>query len=97
MQNIAVVQAVCATLDELRPRPSGSYADQITFVKDRPGHDRRYAIDCRKIESELGWIPAETFASGIRRTVAWYLDAAEWVEQVTSGRYRAWVDLQAEA
>jgi dTDP-glucose 4,6-dehydratase len=94
MPNIAVVQAICATLDELRPRSGGSYEQQITFVKDRPGHDRRYAIDCRKIESELGWTPAETFRSGIRRTVQWYLDAPAWVEQVSSGRYREWVDLQ---
>jgi dTDP-glucose 4,6-dehydratase len=95
MQNIAVVQAICHTLDELRPRCLGSYAEQITFVKDRPGHDRRYAIDCRKIEAELGWTPAETFATGIRRTIAWYLDAADWVAQVASGKYRSWSDLQS--
>jgi dTDP-glucose 4,6-dehydratase len=94
MQNIAVVKTICATLDELRPRPSGSYAEQIAFVKDRPGHDRRYAIDCRKIESELGWKPTETFESGIRKTVQWYLDAPAWVDEVTSGKYRDWVNLQ---
>jgi dTDP-glucose 4,6-dehydratase len=89
MQNIDVVRTICATLDELRPRPGGgSYAELITFVKDRPGHDRRYAIDCRKIERELGWTPVETFASGIRKTIAWYLDSAHWVDEVASGRYR---------
>jgi dTDP-glucose 4,6-dehydratase len=94
MQNIAVVQSICQTLDELRPRSSGaSYAQQITFVTDRPGHDRRYAIDCRKIEAELGWSPVETFATGLRRTIAWYLDAPEWVAQIASGRYRTWFDL----
>ncbi len=98
MQNIAVVQAICATLDELRPRKagamSGSYAQQIRFVKDRPGHDRRYAIDCSKIERELGWAPAESFETGIRKTIQWYLDSPEWVAQVTSGKYRDWIDLQ---
>ena len=97
MQNIAVVQAICKTLDELRPRRAGSYAEQISFVKDRPGHDRRYAIDCRKIEAELGWRPAETFASGIARTIAWYLGAGAWVSQVASGKYREWSDLQYDA
>jgi len=93
-QNLAVVQAVCALLDELRPRAGGSYEQQIRFVRDRPGHDRRYAIDCGKIEAELGWTPAETFESGLRRTVTWYLAQADWVAQVASGRYRAWIDLQ---
>ena len=98
MQNIALVQAICATLDELRPRKAGamggSYAQQIRFVKDRPGHDRRYAIDCSKIERELGWTPAESFATGMRKTIQWYLDSPEWVAQVSSGRYRDWIDLQ---
>jgi dTDP-glucose 4,6-dehydratase len=94
LQNIAVVRTICATLDELRPRPAGPHAQLITFVRDRPGHDRRYAIDCRKIEAELGWRPAHSFASGIRRTIAWYLDAADWVEEVSSGRYRGWTELQ---
>ena len=93
MQNIAVVRTICATLDELRPRPAGPYAELITYVKDRPGHDRRYAIDCRKIEAELGWLPQQTFAGGIRRTVSWYLEHGDWVEQVTSGRYRGWTEL----
>ena len=89
--NIEIVHTVCALLDELRPDPAGSYRRLITHVKDRPGHDRRYAIDARKIERELGWRPAETFDTGIRRTVRWYLDHAEWVAQVQSGAYRDWV------
>jgi dTDP-glucose 4,6-dehydratase len=90
--NIDVVRTLCAILDEQRPRPDGrSYDAQITFVKDRPGHDRRYAIDASKIERELGWKPAETFDSGIRKTVAWYLDQKGWVENVTSGAYREWI------
>ncbi len=89
--NIEIVQTVCALLDELRPDPAGPYVRLITYVTDRPGHDRRYAIDARKIESELGWRPAETFESGIRKTVRWYLDHAEWVAHVQSGAYRDWV------
>jgi dTDP-glucose 4,6-dehydratase len=90
--NLDVVHTICQLLDQMRPRSDGvSYADQITFVTDRPGHDRRYAIDARKIERELGWRPAESFESGIRKTIAWYLDNAEWVSQVTSGAYRQWV------
>ena len=93
--NISIVQKICALLDERRPRPDGtSYATQITRVKDRPGHDRRYAIDARKIERRLGWRPAETFETGIRKTVDWYLDNAEWVTQVQSGAYRDWVNKQ---
>jgi dTDP-glucose 4,6-dehydratase len=91
--NIDVVRALCAILDELRPRADGqSYAAQMTFVKDRPGHDRRYAIDAGKLERELGWRPAETFETGIRKTVAWYLANGEWVRNVTSGAYLEWVD-----
>ena len=90
--NIDIVETICALLDELRPSAQGSYSRLITYVKDRPGHDRRYAIDARKIERELGWKPAETFDTGIRKTVQWYLDHAEWVEQVQSGAYRDWVD-----
>jgi dTDP-glucose 4,6-dehydratase len=93
-RNLEVVHTVCAILDELRPKASGRYADQIRFVTDRPGHDRRYAIDPTKIEGELNWTPAETFESGIRRTVQWYLDHAEWVSRVRDGRYREWVDKQ---
>jgi dTDP-glucose 4,6-dehydratase len=92
MKNLDVVQAVCSNLDELRPRASGRYADQVTFVKDRPGHDRRYAIDARKIEAELGWRPAVSFASGIRQTVEWYLAHSAWVSNVQSGAYRQWID-----
>jgi dTDP-glucose 4,6-dehydratase len=92
MANIDVVHVLCGILDELRPRTDGrSYREQIAFVKDRPGHDRRYAIDARKITGELGWRPAETFASGMRRTVQWYLDHQDWVANVTSGSYRDWV------
>ncbi|NMG35076.1 dTDP-glucose 4,6-dehydratase [Azoarcus sp. TTM-91] len=90
--NIDIVNIICGLLDELRPDPAGPYARLITFVKDRPGHDRRYAIDARKIERELGWRPAETFASGIRRTVQWYLENQGWVENVQSGAYRAWLE-----
>ena len=94
MANIDIVHTVCALLDELRPDPAGPYARLITHVTDRPGHDRRYAIDARKIERELGWRPAETFATGIRKTVAWYLANAGWVENVQSGAYREWVSRQ---
>lgn len=91
--NIEIVSTVCTLLDALRPRADGvSYTNQITHVTDRPGHDRRYAIDARKIESELGWRPAETFATGIRKTIEWYLAHPVWVENVQSGVYRAWVD-----
>ena len=93
--NIDIVHTVCALLDELRPRADGQpYAAQITYVQDRPGHDRRYAIDARKLERELGWKPAETFATGIRKTVQWYLDNPEWVANVQSGAYRDWVQTQ---
>jgi dTDP-glucose 4,6-dehydratase len=92
MKNIDLVKTLCATLDSLRPRAAGSYADLITFVKDRPGHDRRYAIDARKIRSELGWAPAESFASGLRKTVQWYLDHGDWIAGVQSGEYRNWIE-----
>jgi dTDP-glucose 4,6-dehydratase len=96
--NIEIVNTVCALLDELRPKQGGtSYASQITYVTDRPGHDRRYAIDARKLEAELGWKPAETFETGIRKTVAWYLDNPEWVAHVQSGAYREWVSQQYSA
>ena len=95
MPNIEIVKTVCGLLDELRPRGDGrSYATQIAYVADRPGHDRRYAIDARKIERELGWRPAETFASGIRKTVRWYLDNPAWVASVQDGSYRDWVSRQ---
>ncbi len=93
--NIDIVHTVCALLDELKPRQDGKqYNEQITFVTDRPGHDRRYAIDARKIESELGWKPAETFTTGIRKTVQWYLNHPEWVANVQSGAYREWITKQ---
>jgi dTDP-glucose 4,6-dehydratase len=96
--NIEIVKTVCALLDDLRPRADGqSYVTQISYVKDRPGHDRRYAIDARKLEKELGWKPAETFETGIRKTVAWYLENAEWVAHVQSGAYRDWVTKQYTA
>ena len=89
--NIEIVRTICTLLDELRPSAAGPYARLVTYVKDRPGHDRRYAIDARKIERELGWRPAETFETGIRRTVRWYLEHADWVAEVQSGSYRDWV------
>jgi dTDP-glucose 4,6-dehydratase len=95
--NIDIVNTICQLLDELRPDPAGSYARLITYVKDRPGHDRRYAIDARKIERELGWRPAETFETGIRKTVNWYLQNQSWVSRVQSGAYRDWVARNYEA
>jgi dTDP-glucose 4,6-dehydratase len=90
--NIEIVNTICALLDELRPRADGKpYTSQISYVTDRPGHDRRYAIDARKIEQELAWKPAETFETGIRKTVQWYLNHQDWVAQVQSGGYRDWV------
>lgn len=90
--NLEVVNAVCALLDEARPNRKSSHSGLISFVKDRPGHDRRYAIDAGKISSQLGWKPAEGFESGLRKTVAWYLDNPDWVAHVTSGAYRTWID-----
>ena len=93
--NLSIVHTVCDLLDEMAPRAQGgSYREQITHVKDRPGHDRRYAIDARKIERELGWKPAETFDTGIRKTIAWYLANDAWVRDVQSGGYRDWVSTQ---
>ncbi|MDB2536645.1 dTDP-glucose 4,6-dehydratase [Alphaproteobacteria bacterium] len=96
--NIEIVHTLCDILDELRPLSTAtnisSYRDLVTYVKDRPGHDRRYAIDASKIEKELNWRPAETFETGIRKTVEWYLDNANWVEQVISGDYRNWIKEQ---
>jgi dTDP-glucose 4,6-dehydratase len=93
--NLDVVHTICHRLDAVRPRADGaSYTSQITFVKDRPGHDRRYAIDARKIERELGWKPRETFETGITKTIDWYLANAQWVTDVTSGQYRQWVAAQ---
>ena len=90
--NLEIVKTICALLDELKPDTKGKHERLVSFVKDRPGHDRRYAIDARKIEKELGWKPKETFESGIRKTLQWYLANQEWVASVTSGAYRNWVD-----
>lgn len=96
--NIEIVHTICALLDELRPKlDASSYSTQISYVKDRPGHDRRYAVDASKIERDLGWKPAETFESGIRKTVQWYLANPEWVDHVQSGAYRDWVQTQYAA
>ena len=92
--NLDVVKTICGILDQLRPKASGVYADQITYVTDRPGHDRRYAIDATKLERELSWKPAETFETGIQKTVQWYLENPQWVEGVQSGAYRDWVQKQ---
>ncbi|QJQ03362.1 dTDP-glucose 4,6-dehydratase [Herbaspirillum rubrisubalbicans] len=92
--NLHVVHTLCDTLDQLQPRSQGSYRELITFVKDRPGHDRRYAIDARKLKRELGWKPDETFQSGIHKTVQWYLANGEWVAQVRSGAYLNWLQQQ---
>jgi dTDP-glucose 4,6-dehydratase len=91
-KNLDVVKRVCAILDELRPRAAGRYEDLINFVKDRPGHDWRYAMDTRKIERELDWRPQESFESGLRKTVEWYLANADWVAAVRSGEYRKWIE-----
>ena len=88
--NIKIVRTICAILDEMRPHPDGSYANLITYVKDRPGHDRRYAIDSTKLQTQLGWKPKECFETGIRKTVQWYLDHQNWVKNVQSGAYREW-------
>jgi dTDP-glucose 4,6-dehydratase len=92
--NLEVVNTICQILDTLQPKQNGSYADQITYVKDRPGHDRRYAIDASKIERELGWKPNETFDTGIRKTVEWYLLNTDWTQSVLSGSYQHWIDKQ---
>ena len=93
--NLSVVQMLCANLDELQPRAYGrSYASQIAFIQDRPGHDRRYAMDARRLERELGWKPLETFESGLRKTIAWYLQHQCWVGNVTSGAYQNWIGRQ---
>ena len=92
--NITIVKTICAILDEVKPHPDGSYADLITFVKDRPGHDRRYAIDSTKLQTQLGWKPQECFETGIRKTVEWYLSHQTWVKNVQSGAYREWTAKQ---
>jgi dTDP-glucose 4,6-dehydratase len=93
--NIEVIKNICSILDKKKPRQDDrSYAEQITYVTDRPGHDRRYAIDASKLASQLGWTPLHTFDSGIEQTVSWFLDNQDWVNQVTSGEYRHWVEKQ---
>jgi dTDP-glucose 4,6-dehydratase len=92
--NLEVVKTICQSLDQLRPLKDKSYSDQITFVKDRPGHDRRYAIDAKKIITQLGWRPLESFETGIQKTIEWYLAHPEWVSAITSGSYRDWVHQQ---
>lgn len=95
--NLDVVHTLCDILDQEKPKSSGSYRDQITYVQDRPGHDQRYAIDATKIERELGWKPAETFETGIQKTVKWYLENENWVENVTSGEYKKWIGKNYQA
>jgi dTDP-glucose 4,6-dehydratase len=90
--NLHVVRAICELLDELVPRQTGPHADLLRFVADRPGHDRRYAIDDTRIREELGWEPMEAFETGLRKTVQWYLDHAQWVERVRTGEYRRWLE-----
>ena len=91
--NIEIVDTICSLLDAIRPKVDGSsYRSQISYVTDRPGHDRRYAIDARKIERELGWRPAETFETGIRKTIDWYLANGDWLADVQSGAYREWIN-----
>lgn len=97
MPNLAVVHTICNLLNELRPDSAGAYSRLVTFVKDRPGHDRRYAIDARKIERVLGWRPEETFESGIRKTVTWYLEHQDWTDNVQSGEYQQWITCNYQA
>jgi dTDP-glucose 4,6-dehydratase len=93
MENIRIVEMICDIMDELLPAVKGrSRRELITFVKDRPGHDRRYAIDCTRLRRELGWSPEESFEAGIRKTIHWYLDHVEWVTRVRSGEYQTWIE-----
>jgi len=94
MTNLDVVSIICEILDRLKPRDKGKYFDLVTYVTDRPGHDRRYAVDISKIKSELGWTPAESFETGIEKTVRWYLDHQSWIEHIKSGEYLSWVEKQ---
>ncbi|HQK79783.1 MAG TPA: GDP-mannose 4,6-dehydratase, partial [Syntrophales bacterium] len=95
MENIAIVGMILDIIDEIRPRDNGrSRRDLITYVKDRPGHDRRYAIDFSKLQQELGWQPQESFATGLRKTVSWYVENRDWTDRVRSGEYQKWIDEQ---
>ncbi len=97
MHNIDVVKAICDMIDKLVPKPGNRpRRDLITFVKDRPGHDQRYAIDFSKLHRELGWVPVESFETGIKKTIKWYLDNKEWVDRVKSGEYLSWIKQQYE-
>lgn len=96
MPNLDIVHTICGLLDTMQPDPAGTYSRLITYVKDRPGHDRRYAIDATKVHRTLGWKPAETFATGIAKTVRWYLDHRDWVTHIVSGDYRHWVNKNYE-
>ncbi|HSM83112.1 MAG TPA: GDP-mannose 4,6-dehydratase, partial [Nodosilinea sp.] len=89
--NLSVVETICALLDELTPKPTIKHSSLITFVKDRPGHDQRYAINCQKIQAELGWMPRESFESGLLKTVRWYLENSDWVAQLQSENYHDWI------
>ncbi len=91
--NLEVVRMICALLDQIKPKASGSYAEQVVLVKDRLGHDRRYAIDATKIKRELGWQPTETFETGLAKTLLWYLDQEQWIQEITSGDYRRWAEV----
>lgn len=93
--NLEVVQSICDILDEIKPKVDGkSYFDQVTFIKDRPGHDKRYAIDAKKIQSELNWKAQEPFETGLRKTVLWYLDNQDWVDHIFTGKYQQWIKKQ---
>ena len=91
-KNLEVVATLCAILGELRPRAAGRYQDLVTFVTDRPGHDRRYAMDASKVAGELGWRPTESLETGLRKTVRWYLENADWIASIQTGAYRSWVE-----
>ena len=95
--NLEIVETICSLLDQIYPNSKvGKHSSLITFVKDRPGHDRRYAIDSSKINNSIGWVPKETFETGIRKTIKWYIDNMSWVESVQTGSYREWINMNYE-